>query len=179
LTIQGTGPITTSGNGSTTLTLSLTSPLPITNGGSGATVFANSFGVVYYDGNKLQSTSVGTASYVLTSSGPGSQPSFQPSSVNAVVNYSSVTTSTYTVTATDYFISVDSSSNTVTVLFPNTTTQYRTLLVKDRTGASAANSITITTPSGTVTFDGHTTFNMTNAFGDLQFLFNGNSYEIY
>lgn len=53
------------------------SPMPINEGGTNATSMANTFGVNYYDGTRLLTTSVGTASQVLTSNGVGMAPTFQ------------------------------------------------------------------------------------------------------
>lgn len=53
------------------------SPQPIIEGGTNATSMTNTDGVVYYDGTKLNTTTVGTATNVLTSNGAGLAPTFQ------------------------------------------------------------------------------------------------------
>ncbi|MBS0626540.1 MAG: hypothetical protein JSS32_10870, partial [Verrucomicrobia bacterium] len=50
-------------------------PLGIASGGSNNTSF-NSFGVLYFDGSKFNSTTSGTSGQVLTSNGPGLAPTF-------------------------------------------------------------------------------------------------------
>lgn len=49
----------------------------IAGGGTNATSMANTDGVVYYDGTRLVTTAVGSATQVLTSNGPGLAPTFQ------------------------------------------------------------------------------------------------------
>jgi hypothetical protein len=73
----------TSGSGlsittnSTTLSYAISAPVSIANGGTNATSMTNTDGVVYFDGTRLVTTAVGTATYVLTSNGSGVAPTFQ------------------------------------------------------------------------------------------------------
>lgn len=62
------------------LTGTITIPLPIAQGGTNATTMTNTNGVIYYDGTRLVTTTVGSATQVLTSNGPGVAPTFQASS---------------------------------------------------------------------------------------------------
>ena len=55
-------------------------PLPINEGGTNATSFATTDGVVYFDGTRLVTTSAGTAGQVLTSNGAGVAPTYQANS---------------------------------------------------------------------------------------------------
>jgi len=52
-------------------------PSPIAEGGTNASSMTNTDGVVYYDGTKLNTTTVGTAGQVLTSNGAAMAPTFQ------------------------------------------------------------------------------------------------------
>lgn len=70
----GSTGLTFSGSGSTE---TLTGTLAIANGGTNATSMANTDGVVYYDGTRLVTTAVGSATQVLTSNGAGVAPTFQ------------------------------------------------------------------------------------------------------
>ena len=70
---------------STTLQYSLSVPVAIASGGTNATSMANTDGVVYFDGTKLNTTAVGTTNYVLTSNGAGNAPSFQAVSTSGAV----------------------------------------------------------------------------------------------
>lgn len=97
-------------------------------------------------------------------------------------NYTSVNAaaSPYTVLSTDYYISVDSSGGAVTLNFPNAPTFKQVWIVKDRVGSAATNNITLTTPGGTVTFDGSTTFVMNSNYQANQLIANSTpTYEIY
>lgn len=52
-------------------------PVQISLGGTNTTTFTNTDGVVYFDGTKLTTTTVGTVGQVLTSNGAGVAPTFQ------------------------------------------------------------------------------------------------------
>lgn len=58
-------------------TVALTVPVAIANGGTNATSMTNTFGVNYFDGTRIVTTTVGTAAQVLTSNGAGVAPTFQ------------------------------------------------------------------------------------------------------
>lgn len=100
---------------------------------------------------------------------------------NVVSSYVDVTfaMSPYTVTATDYFISVDATGGPVTINLPNTTTTNREIVVKDRLGQSAINAITVTTPGGVTTIDGDTTYVFTDDYESIDALFHGTNYETF
>jgi len=108
----GSTGLTFAGAGSTE---TLGGTLAIANGGTNATSMTNTDGVVYYDGTRLVTTTVGTATNVLTSNGAGMAPSFQalPSSgalvllktLTASSSSSLIFTSTYITSAyKTYFI---------------------------------------------------------------------------
>ena len=60
------------------------SPQPIVEGGTNATSMTNADGVVYYNGTRLVTTAVGSATQVLTSNGVGMAPTFQASAGGSV-----------------------------------------------------------------------------------------------
>ena len=104
--------------------------------------------------------------------------------VAASANFLSVTnitsaSSPYTVLSTDQYISVDSSGGAVTVRCPNTTTTGRVIIIKDRLGNAATNNITVTTPGGTVTFDGSTSYVINVNRQSINVIFNGTNYEVF
>lgn len=104
------------------------------------------------------------------------------SALPQAINYTNVTNamSPYTVLTTDYFISVDCSAGVVTLNFPNAPTFKQQWIVKDRTGNAAVNNITITTPGGTVTFDGLTSYIMNSNYQAINLLANATpTYEVY
>lgn len=87
--------------------------------------------------------------------------------------------SPYTVTVTDYFISVNSTAGPVTILLPDSPTANRQFIVKDRLGQAATNAVTITTVSGVNTIDGATTYVFTDNYESLEMLFHGTNYETF
>lgn len=97
-------------------------------------------------------------------------------------NYTNVTNamSPYTVLATDYYISVDCSAGAVTLNFPNSPVYKQIWIVKDRTGNASTNNITITTPGGTVTIDGSTTYTLSVNYKAVNLLANATpTYEVF
>jgi hypothetical protein len=122
----------------------------------------------------------GTTGQVLTAT-TGSPPSWTTLPTNSP-NYTNVNAaaSPYTVLSTDDYLSVDTSSGPVTLLFPNAPTARQTWTVKDRTGNAATNNITLTTPGGSVTFDGQTSYKINTSFEALDLIANSTpKYEIY
>lgn len=116
----------------------------------------------------------------VTTSGAGN--TITINSTGAAFNYTNVThaMSPYTVLTTDFYLSVDCSGGTVTLDFPNAPTAKQVWIVKDRTGSSATNHITITTPGGTVTFDGSTSYTISTNFFALNLLANATpTYEVF
>lgn len=95
------------------------------------------------------------------------------------LNYISTTDATYTVLATDQFVSVDASGGAKQVNLPNTTDTGRVIRIKDQGGDAAGNNITVTTPGGAVTIDGAVTFVMNSAYESISVIFNGAGYELF
>jgi len=88
--------------------------------------------------------------------------------------------SPYTVLSTDDYISVDCSGGVVVLNFPNAPAAATTWVVKDRTGNAFTNNISITTPGGTVTFDGLTTYKIISNYGAINLIANSTpTYEVY
>ncbi len=87
--------------------------------------------------------------------------------------------SPYTVTATDYYISCDSSGGPITILLPNAPTTYDEYIIKDRTGNALTNNITVTTVGGVVTIDGVATYVFDENYESIEMIFNGSTYEIF
>ncbi len=56
------------------------SPVPIIEGGTNTQSFSHPFGVAYFDGTSLNNIDSGTATYILTSNGGASAPSFKSTS---------------------------------------------------------------------------------------------------
>lgn len=98
-----------------------------------------------------------------------------------VVTYTPITSisSPYTVLATDYYISADTTGGVISVLLPNAPTTGRIFVVKDKAGTSATNAITVTTVGGVVTIDGSATYTINTNREAISLIFNGTSYEVY
>lgn len=86
---------------------------------------------------------------------------------------------TYVVTATDYFISCNSTGGVITIELPDSPTQYDRFVIKDRTGTALSNNITVTTVGGLVLIDGSTSYVFDEPYESIEVLFNGTSYEIF
>jgi hypothetical protein len=117
-----------------------------------------------------------------TTVGSGNTITINVSGSSLAANYTNVThaMSPYTVLVTDYYLSVDCSGGIVTLNFPNAPTFKQVWVVKDRTGSSATNNISITTPGGTVTFDGQTTYTINTNYEALNLLANATpTYEVF
>jgi hypothetical protein len=87
---------------------------------------------------------------------------------------------TYVVTATDYYISCNSTAGIVTVKLPNSPTNlYDQYVIKDRTGTAPTFSVIVTTVGGIVTIDGATSYTFTDPYESLEIIWNGTTYETF
>jgi hypothetical protein len=87
--------------------------------------------------------------------------------------------SPYTVTATDYFISVDATGGPVVINLPDTADPHRQFIVKDRLGQSSTNNITIKSLTGASTIDQQALYMFVDNFESLECLYNANNYEVF
>jgi len=85
--------------------------------------------------------------------------------------------SPYTVTATDYFLSVDATLGPVTINLPDAPTQNRQFIIKDRLGQSQNNTITIKSLTGASTIDQQATYTFVDAYESLECLYHTSNYE--
>ena len=86
--------------------------------------------------------------------------------------------SPYTVLDTDNYLGCQSSSGVITIRLPNAPRAGKVLIIKDSTGSSATNNVTVTTVGGTVTIDGATTYTMATNYQSIHVLFDGSNYSI-
>jgi hypothetical protein len=149
------------------------------NGSNGVTASPTSGNVIVSGVNATTST-VGVASFnSLDFTVSGGQVSLIGTTPNSYTNVTSGM-SPYTVTATDYFISVDCSGGPVSLIFPASPAQNRQFIIKDRLGQASTNNITVS--SGAVTtIDGQPSQVMEDAYESIEMLFHGtpNNYEIF
>lgn len=94
-------------------------------------------------------------------------------------DYVNVVSPGYAVLTTDYFMSCDTSTGLITVQLLDAPVTNQRFVVKDRTGNSATNNVTITTVGGVVTIDGSTSVLLDDPYDSIEVLFNGTSYEIF
>lgn len=87
--------------------------------------------------------------------------------------------SPYTVTSTDYFISVDSTLGPVTINLPDAPNQDRQFIIKDRTGQASLNSILIKSLTSASTIDLAATYTFTDNFESLELLYHSSNYESF
>lgn len=80
------------------VTNGVTGVLPIANGGTNASSMATTNGVNYFDGTRIVTTAVGTATHVLTSNGIGLAPTFQ--AAPGATGFTSVVTQVFTANGT-------------------------------------------------------------------------------
>jgi hypothetical protein len=134
-------------------------------------------------------TVVPSANIVNINGGSGIQVVANPNgSNNMVINltevspaYTNVTfaMSPYTVTATDYFISVDATGGAVTINLPDAPTSNRQFIIKDRLGQSAANTITIKSLTGASTIDQQANYTFVDNYESLECLYHSGNYEVF
>lgn len=96
----------------------------------------------------------------------------------AAPTYTNVTTGTYVVLTTDYFISVDASGGPVTIELPDAPTTQQ-FIIKDRTGSAASNNITVKSLSGITTVDGQANYIFVDNFESLECLYHAGNYEVF
>jgi hypothetical protein len=94
-------------------------------------------------------------------------------------NFTSVTSTPYVASSTDYFLGVATNSLAITIELPNSPATGRTFVIKDSTGNAATNNITVTTVGGAVNIDGSTTYVINSAYQAINVLFDGSGYEIF
>jgi hypothetical protein len=173
LNVFGTAPITTTGSGNT---------ITIASNGTIATSYVEDTGTAVPSSGVLN-VKGGTG---INTSGSGNTITITNTGSQEVNNYTNVThlESPYTVNVStpplDYYISVDCSGGIVELKFPNSPTFKQVWIVKDRTGSASTNNISITTPGGTVTFDGLTTYVMAGNYDAINLVANATpTYEVF
>ena len=143
------------------------------------TLTGNSGGIVGPTGGNINV--VGTGSVTVTGNPGTSTLTIAVTGTTEVIPYVSVNhaASPYTALATDYYISADVTAGVVSIFLPNAPVTGRVYIVKDKVGLAATSNITVTTPGGTVTIDGVTSYAMNTAYQSLQVIFDGTNYQIF
>lgn len=135
--------------------------------------------VIYANGGAMVGVGIGTEGQVLTAHGPGVAPTWEDNAGGEA--YTNVTNamSPYTVTATDYYLSVDSSAGPVTINLPDAPNSSRQFIIKDRLGQALTNNITIKSLSGVTTIDQQASYVFVDNFESLECLYYPSNYEVF
>ena len=161
-------------------TQTLGGTLIVANGGTGATSFTD-HGVILGSGTgPLSVTAVGTTGQVLTGV-TGADPTWQAAmGANLTITSKTDANTPYTVLSADQYISCNVNGGALTINLPNSTDDGRMIRIKDAGGDAATNNISLTTPGGTVTIDGDTTYAMNTAYQSVIVVWNNTTskYEI-
>ena len=159
-------------------TVNLTVPVVIANGGTNATSFATTDGVVIYNGTRLVTlASTGTAGQILVSNGAGVAPSFQTNSggtITLTADVGSATGDPILIHGT-HNINTSGSGSTITVAGNNAIIQGN---LASLAGVDAITVVTgnITVDAGIITLPNTTATTGYIQIGNLPFLLNqGNS----
>jgi hypothetical protein len=153
-------------------TYGLNKPAPGTTqfieGNGGGEVGPNAEGVIFILG----------AGNISVTGNPGDN-TLTITTVPDVLEYTYVNTTPYVVLATDQFLGVDSSAQPITIQLPNGAAEGRIFTIKDYAGSAGTNFITITTPGGTTTIDGATSYILLSTYSSIDVLFDGSNYLVY
>lgn len=178
----GTNPVVPDGTGKITVTGGQVAAGTTTNVIQTDSLAANTYTIQVQRSQAVASSTVGdngvchfnSADFTVDSNG-------FVSANSSAFNYTNVTgPATYTVLVTDYYISCDPTAGAITLNFPNAPTFKQEWIVKDRTGTASTHHISVTTPGGTVTIDGLTTYVMAGNYDAINLLANTTpTYEVF
>jgi transcription elongation factor len=104
------------------------SPVPIIEGGTNAVTMATTDGVVFFDGTRLVTTAVGSATQVLTSNGAGVAPTFQAAGGGgAFLTWNIVTGATQAAVKSNAYVA--NNAGTCVITLPATAAVGDTILI--------------------------------------------------
>jgi len=129
--------------------------------------------VLFVTGSGRMGLGTSTPSHLLTVAGASHLS-------GGVVHKRTAITNDYSVALTDYYLGVDTTSNTVDLTLPaaSTATEGQTYIIKDEAGNAATNVITILR-SASDTIDGATSLEVDSAYAALSLYTDGSNWFIY
>lgn len=130
--------------------------------------------ITYYDGATVRANTAGSTGQILISQG-SSAPVYITEGLAPFAISGLVTSTPYGV-GSEYFIPVDTSTIAITVQLPDSPSLGQVFIVKDASGNSLVQNITVTTVSGTDMIDGGTSYTIMVNWQAVQFIFNGTQY---
>lgn len=115
----------------------------------------------------------------ITITGTATDPIVSASQAQLLTNYSVANASPYVVTATDFYITVDTSTIPITIQLPNAPTIYRRFVIKDSAGNAAVQNVTVTTVGGVLNIDAAPTFVMNTNYEAIELVYDGFGYQVF
>lgn len=154
-----------------------------TTGQLGSDTIPTGFATTYNTDSGSASPAAGTLTVTgglnIDTSGAASTVTIAASPDQYLTSYSVANASPYVVTATDFYITVDTSTIPITIQLPDAPTIYRRFVVKDSAGNAAAQNVTVTTVSGIKFIDSATTFLMNTDWQAAEFVYDNFGYQIF
>ncbi len=105
--------------------------------------------------------------------------SIAASQAQILTAYRVANASPFVVNATDFYITVDTTTIPITIQLPDAPTTYRRFIIKDSGGMAATNNVTVTTVSGVLNIDAAPTFVMNSNYQAIELMYSGFGYEVF
>ncbi len=143
------------------------------------TQFTTDSGIAIPALNNINIITPGGGTEGIATSGAGSTITITLTEVAAEYINVTAAMSPYTVTATDYFISCDSTLGPIVINLPDSPAANRQFVIKDRLGQTAVNNIIVKSLTGAATIDTQASYTFVDNFESLECLFHGTNYEVF